>query len=591
MISSARLAKRPLALLFLVSLGLRALACGWVTAHDVPLLFDERDYFARAVAWQKVYLDLFQLEAPPREVVDRAYGSGFWPPLHPMTIGAAMTLTGPTATAARLLTVLISALTTLLVVAFCRRVAGSSAALTAGWLHAVYPTFVAFSHYLWSETLFAALLLSALLLAAKIVERAEPPPWTRAAALGALLGLATLTRAAGLPFLLALPIWLAWRTKKPGACLVALPVGLAVILPWHVALAQQEDRFVLLSTLGGYNLALGNHPDVPPGPGSSWGHEPSKERLRQALERAAAAPGHGADTDWRAAALPAVREEISQRPLHAAGRAILRLRMLWGPDFFPLRHLFHAVYPPLPVALAAWGAGLALSSAVASYMALLALVLLGLFQAWPRRQGKALVLLAVALGSIGPLLSIGLPRLHFPLLVLLLPAAAVALRTLRSCFDRKRLAGVGAASLLLLTAVGTTVPFIVSNYLLPSSYYATTIGHFDRWLGSRTTFSDRVVLRVTGASSTKPLELTLVSRGATLGDGSRELSYEPNPGGSRQILRISSEGIEPIEIEISDGARSVRVSPIEARGWRRWTSTGLEGVEVYWAGGGSAPPP
>ena len=75
----------------------------------------------------------------------------------------------------------------------------------AAALAAVYPTFVAFSHYLWAETLFSLLLTTALAL---VVVSASRSSAALAAGAGLCFGLAALTRELAFPVAAAAAVWL-----------------------------------------------------------------------------------------------------------------------------------------------------------------------------------------------------------------------------------------------------------------------------------------------------------------------------------------------------------------------------------------------
>lgn len=558
---------RPLALLFLVSLGLRSLAWAAVVAADVPPVFDESGYFVRAAAIREVVVAWGRFEAPPADAWDRAYGHGHWPPLHPLALAAGMTLGGPSVAAARAVTVALSALTTVLVYLLARRTGGRRAALAAGWLHALYPTFVAYSHYLWSETTTVFLLLAALLAVAKLGDTAvRRRRLATAAAAGALLGLTAASHAAMLAMLPAVALWLAWRRRLADAGAV-LAAGLLVLLPWLLVLRSQEGRFVPLSTLGGYNLALGNHADVPPGLGSSWGHEAGKARLRAVLEEAARRRSIG----WEEAAYGVAAEEVRRRPGAAAVRALERLRMLWAPDFFPSRHLFAAVYPPLPPTLALGAAALA----VAAYLGFLALAAGGL-------ATDRLAAVCLAAGMALPAVSIANSRLHLPLLALLLPAAGRTLAGLLAGRWRPRPAAASVWTLVAVLAL-TSVPRVVEHYLLPSAWYAA-LARFGASWGAEPELRDRVVLRRLPGSR-DDLEVEVVSAGARFADGSRR---RPWPGAARKLgfdLVSPAAGEPPaIAVRSASGGRGAELGPLSPATWREWRDAGVAGVEVQWSG-------
>ncbi|MGH2715662.1 MAG: glycosyltransferase family 39 protein [Thermoleophilaceae bacterium] len=139
-----------------------------------------------------------------------------------------------------------------------RRLGGERLGLAAAGIAAVYPVLVTADASLMSESLYGLFVVLALLLAYRLIDR--PDPW-RASALGAVIGLAALTRGEGLLLLPLLALPLAWRGGRAGRGLriAAVCLGmLVVVAPWtvrnHLALA----RFVPISTneggvIGGAN--------------------------------------------------------------------------------------------------------------------------------------------------------------------------------------------------------------------------------------------------------------------------------------------------------------------------------------------------
>src|SRR5205807_3574540 len=104
----------------------------------------------------------------------------------------------------RSLGALLGAGTIVLIGLLGRRVSGERVGILAAAIAAVYPILVAADGALMSETLYGLLIAAALLVALRLLDR--EPGLPLAAALGALVGLATLTRAEAL---LLLPL-LAW---------------------------------------------------------------------------------------------------------------------------------------------------------------------------------------------------------------------------------------------------------------------------------------------------------------------------------------------------------------------------------------------
>lgn len=149
-----------------------------------------------------------------------------------------------------------------------RAVGGARTGILAGLVAAVYPLLWTADGALMSEPLYGTFLLAALLSAVRL--RRAPAPRT-AALLGALLGLAALTRgeAIELVVLLAVPVVLGStaggraRVALVGAVLAAFVVVLA---PWTIRNLQRFDTPVLISTNADNIFAGANCRDTYYGP-------------------------------------------------------------------------------------------------------------------------------------------------------------------------------------------------------------------------------------------------------------------------------------------------------------------------------------
>jgi 4-amino-4-deoxy-L-arabinose transferase-like glycosyltransferase len=136
-----------------------------------------------------------------------------------------------------------------------RRLADARAGLVAAGLAALYPTLVAADGALMTESLYGVLAAFSLLAAYRLVEAPSAP---RAIMLGALLGLAALTRGEAL---LLLPLLLVPLVRRPGGLRAAAVVVVAfalVLTPWTVRNWIVFDRPVLVATEGGETLAGAN---------------------------------------------------------------------------------------------------------------------------------------------------------------------------------------------------------------------------------------------------------------------------------------------------------------------------------------------
>jgi Dolichyl-phosphate-mannose-protein mannosyltransferase len=131
-----------------------------------------------------------------------------------------------------------------------RRIGGPRVGLAAAGLAAVYPMLWTADGSLMSEPLYGLFVVGALLAALALRER---PGWAWAAALGALIALAALTRgeALALIVLLAVPVaWASRETWRGRAALwgVSLAAFVAVLAPWTISNLTRFDEPVLIST-------------------------------------------------------------------------------------------------------------------------------------------------------------------------------------------------------------------------------------------------------------------------------------------------------------------------------------------------------
>src|SRR4051794_15903414 len=152
------------------------------------------------------------------------------PPLYPLYLSA-FSLVGLKSWAAhRVASCLLGAATVAAIGVLGRRVGGDRAGLVAAGLAAVYPLLWVNDATVLSESLYALLIALALIAAYRAYDR---PAAGRAAALGAVVALAALTRseALGLAVLLVLPV--VWRARWRGVAAAAV-AGALVLTPWLV---------------------------------------------------------------------------------------------------------------------------------------------------------------------------------------------------------------------------------------------------------------------------------------------------------------------------------------------------------------------
>jgi len=129
---------------------------------------------------------------------------------------------------------------------------GTRARVAAG-LAALHPGLIAYSAVVMTEPLAALLLAGAAWAAARF-----GPRWLGVLVAGAVLGLATLVRPSTLlaaPLLVLMAPRPGWKRLAHGA--VATAVALLVVLPWTIRNCRVMDGCAMVSTNGGWNLAIG----------------------------------------------------------------------------------------------------------------------------------------------------------------------------------------------------------------------------------------------------------------------------------------------------------------------------------------------
>ncbi|MFQ5490048.1 MAG: ArnT family glycosyltransferase, partial [Phycisphaerae bacterium] len=253
-----RSARRDVVLwaVLVASFGIKA---GLVAAtHDSPLVLDETEYVqqARTIAQQGRYVGTFR------------------PPLYSASL-AGVLLLGGTLVHVKLAQVLLSTLTVVFVYRMARRTVGLQAARAAAVLCALDPVLITFTHHIWSETVYIFLFAATADLMTSDVTWRHRWPWL---IVGALLGLAGLTRPMILSFAPLMVVWTLLQTHRqadPGPAhaestttrkwptgfmrIALLTLGcILIVLPWTLRNARVTGAFVLVDTNGPFNLLVGS---------------------------------------------------------------------------------------------------------------------------------------------------------------------------------------------------------------------------------------------------------------------------------------------------------------------------------------------
>lgn len=426
----------------------------WAGA-DATLVKDEIAYAARAEALLdgKGYLGSYQswVRHPGWKLMDLPqYPGAYQPPGYPTFMAAVMAVSGGSLLAVKLVQCLLSAASCVLVLALGIRWFGERAGRAAAWGCVVYPNLIAYSHLLWSETLFIFELLLLLWLLFGMRE-GELPSLARTALAGLVLAAASLTRGTLLYFAPLLVAWLwlladgpsglprrpfaPWR-RPIGRGAIVLVVALGAIAPWSWRNYRLHEGLVLIDTNAPYNLWRGNAPgalsvrDFPGIPHYSWPfeslplHPVASLDGRALIESFRLEEPYAEPTDLAIAryANRAAWRAIRAEPGRALANAGTKLIDMWNPTSFLLRHFELGAYGPVPELVRWFVSG----AAVLGYGAVCLLALVGVVRARSDRRVWLILLFVVYFTSVSAL-AFGLTRFRLPLMPLLMLLAAIPL--------------------------------------------------------------------------------------------------------------------------------------------------------------------
>ena len=435
---------------FGVALAVRLVAL-WAGV-DATLVKDEIAYAARAEALLdgRGYLGSYQswVRHPGWKLMELPqYPGAYQPPGYPTFMAVVMALTGRSLLAVKGVQCLLSAASCVLVFALGRRWFGERVGRLAAWGCALYPNLIAYSHLLWSETLFIFELLLLLWLLFGTPAGRLPSPG-RAVAAGIVLAAASLTRGTLLYFAPVLGVWLwlladgetgaprrplsPWRPALGRAALVGV-VALAAIAPWSWRNHRVPEGFVLIDTNAPYNLWRGNAEgallarDLPGVPHYSWPfeslplHPVASLDGRALIERFRAEQRYTEPTDLAIASYAnrAAWRAIQADPARALRNAGTKWVDMWNPTSFLLRHYELGAYGPV----SDFTRGGVSVAAVATYGVVCSLALVGAVRGRSDRR-VWLILVFVAYFSGVSMLAFGLTRFRLPLIPLLMLLAA-----------------------------------------------------------------------------------------------------------------------------------------------------------------------
>lgn len=426
---------------FALKIGLAVYAAGMQPAPDELQYI----YGARRIARTGV-------PSYPNPNWDEAHAS----PAYPYFLAACFRLFPDSgATAARLVQVALSTATVLLVYPIARRAFSRRTALVSAGVVAFYPPLVAFSHYLYAETIYTFLLVA---LAAALLAAGDRPGAARPFAAGLLGGAAALTRSvfiAQIPFLL-LWFFLARRRGRSWsrAAIALFLAGIAVVVaPWTIRNVARYDAFLLIDSNAGnvlyknLNAIRQENHDI--GMGTRWREEAEAHRgpvpLRPRVDEENIAKRNSAE-------VRAALAFVARHPALYLRQCAVRAAELVNPTSYPIKAMRRNYYPGLPPAAAE-------TLILICLLSVMAVLAAGLAGVWAGGKGadRLLPLLLIVGNTALAVAVVSMSRYRLPMMPFLVPFGVNAILHGKSVFTGRdgRVAwrrAAAAAILLALTA-------------------------------------------------------------------------------------------------------------------------------------------
>jgi 4-amino-4-deoxy-L-arabinose transferase-like glycosyltransferase len=360
--------------------------------------------------------------------VAAAYGEDYptaaHPPLYPLLLSVTSLFGGTGVLTHRAVGAVVGGLVIVVVALIGRRIGGDRVGLIAAGLAALYPTLIAADGAPMAESLYGLLVATGLLFALRLHERGD---LASAVGLGAAIGLAALTRseALGLIPLLAWPLALRVRGRRPALFAATTLACVAVLLPWSIRNWSAFDAPLTISHNDATVLAGANCDKTYSGVDlGGW-------RFDCLSPRRTFAEGKQADT-WREEGVDYIRDHAGELP------KVVAVRLLRSWDLYQ---------PRRQVGFAEGRAKWATRAGLVVYGLLVPLAIYGGLLLARRSRAHLLILMTpVLLVLASSVIAYGIPRFRHAAELVIVLLAALALSSLADRRSRRPRRAAGAAA-------------------------------------------------------------------------------------------------------------------------------------------------
>jgi len=557
---------------------------GAVVAHSSQPLADESAYLRRSIAFNQIFQN-FEAGEPIDSAAEwQAYGGGRWPPLLPMLLGAGIYVSGfneidAQITIARLLIVIISALSTGVVYLLTKKLLDAQSAIASAFIHIFSLEALVYSHRLMSEVPYGFLILVvfyALVSFWKASKLYYHIGWIIVC--GIALGLAGLVRASALTFLIAIPLLVIWYRAISFRFIYAICLGLIsliVLMPWLSYLSEKEGEFVLLATSGGTNLGLFNNTLF--NINYIYHDEPRllKEAANDYLQEYAEANSLSESDAGYAIGINTIFTE----PILTAQRLIDRTLHHISYDYNMMVMFMRLGYPPTSDIVVL----LANFLQLVSHVLIVWLMLTGVVSTWDSfeyRYGWLIVAIFTLMLSIT---SVSVPRFHHVTMLIYLPFAGYAIYHKLNRFALFRPSVIVGTLIVIFASVTLFLPGMRSQR--PTTYYSELINGIDAILGNRTRMIDEFIFS-TSSNDIDSVSIQLLSDGYQFESGEEVVLWKPDEQTAINLVVNAYSPTEPLTFEIvtiiDDKIDTQILIPVQPQAWRSWMPSGVENIDYQW---------
>lgn len=236
--------------------------------------------------------------------------------------------------------VILSSLSVFIMFLITRRMFDEKTALISSGMFAFYPTLIAFTHFLWNETIFILFLLLFIYFLFRYRDNGKNIELIYS---GIFIGLGSLTKGSLFYAIIAAFIFIYIKKGFKKAIIpsiILLITTLLVISPWTYQNYEKHNEIILLDTNSGHNLWLSNHDGEVPNFDSVdyYINSPKRDYFRLEVcalpsDYDAMKCGHEIGFKW-----------IKENPVDFVKRGFIKQYNLWKPYTFIHRHYELGIY-------------------------------------------------------------------------------------------------------------------------------------------------------------------------------------------------------------------------------------------------------